>query len=190
MHANTGRGQMILYVRTEGQTTAIAARVRDEVWKADSTVPQFEVRTLAEEIDAVVVRERLLATLSTGFGLLALLLTAIGLHGVLTFLVVQRVRELAIRMALGAPRLGVVGMVVREAAMVVGAGTLIAVPFGLAINRAASRWLSELLYGLTPDDALTLAGASVVLILVGVLAASLPAKRASDVDPMVALRAE
>jgi putative ABC transport system permease protein len=190
MHANTGRGQMILYVRTEGETTAIAARVRDEVWKADSTVPQFEVRTLAEEIDAVVVRERLLATLSTGFGLLALLLTAIGLHGVLSFLVVQRVRELAIRIALGAPRLGVVGMVVREAAMVVGAGALIAVPFGLAINRAASRWLSELLYGLTPDDALTLAGAAVVLIIVGVLAASLPAKRASAVDPMVALRAE
>jgi ABC-type antimicrobial peptide transport system permease subunit len=145
---------------------------------------------LAEEIDAVVVRERLLATLSAGFGLLALILTAIGLHGVLSFLVVQRLRERAIRVALGAPRFGVVGMVVREAAVVVGAGALIAVPFGLVISRLSSRWLSELLYGLTPDDALTLAGASLLLILVGVLAAALPAKRASDVDPMVALRAE
>jgi predicted permease len=190
LRANTGRGQMILYVRTDGDTAALASRVRDEIWKSDRTVPQYEVRTLAEEIDAVVVRERLLATLSAGFGLLALILTAIGLHGVLSFLVVQRLRELAIRVALGAPRFGVVGMVVREAAVVVGAGALIAVPFGLVISRLSSRWLSELLYGLTPDDALTLAGASLLLILVGVLAAALPAKRASDVDPMVALRAE
>jgi putative ABC transport system permease protein len=92
--------------------------------------------------------------------------------------------------SLGAPRFGVVGLVVREAAVVVGAGALIAVPFGLVISRLSSRWLSELLYGLTPDDALTLASASAVLILVGVLAAALPAKRASDVDPMVVLRAE
>jgi putative ABC transport system permease protein len=190
LQANTGRGQMILYVRTDGETAAIAARVRDEVWKADSTVPQFEVRTLAEEIDAVVVRERLLATLSTSFGVLGLILTAIGLHGVLSFLVVQRVRELAIRIALGAPRVGVVAMVVREAAVVVSAGALVAVPLGLAITRLSSRWLSELLYGLTPDDGLTLAGASLALVVVGAIAASLPARRASAVDPMVALRAE
>jgi predicted permease len=190
LQANTGRGQMILYVRTTGDSAAIAARVRDEVWKADSTVPQYEIRTLAEEIDAVVVRERLLATLSTGFGVLALILTAVGLHGVLSFLVVQRVRELAIRVALGAPRLGVVGMVMREAALVVGAGALIAAPLGLAVNRLSSRWLSEVLYGLTAHDALTLAGASLALVVVGVLAALLPAKRAAEVDPMAALRAE
>jgi len=104
--------------------------------------------------------------------------------------VVQRVRELAIRIALGAPRVGVVAMVVREAAVVVGAGALVAVPLGLAITRLSSRWLSELLYGLTPDDGLTLAGAALALVVVGAIAASLPARRASAVDPMVALRAE
>jgi ABC-type antimicrobial peptide transport system permease subunit len=160
------------------------------VWKVDSSVPQYEVRTLAEEVDGVVVRERLLASVSTSFSALALLLTAIGIHGLLSFLVVQRVREVAIRVALGARRLGVVGMVAREAAVLVGAGACVAVPLTMALGRLSSRWLSDVLFGLTPTDLVTLAGATTILIVVGVLAAALPAKRASDVDPIVALRAE
>lgn len=190
LQANTGRGQMILYVRCDGDSQALVARVREEVWKADSSVPQYEVRTLAEEVDAVVVRERLLATVSTAFSILALILTAIGIHGLLSFLIVQRVREFAIRIALGARRVGVVRMVAREAAMLVGAGALVAVPLALAVERLASRWLSEVLFGLTPTDVVTLAGATAILIIVGVLAAAVPAKRASGVDPMVVLRAE
>src|SRR5215510_13044839 len=173
---------MILYVRSDGDSQALVARVRDEVWKADSSVPQYEVRTLAEEIDAVVVRERLLATVSTAFSALALVLTAIGIHGLLSFLVVQRVREFAIRVALGARRVGVIRMVARDAAMLVVAGALLAMPMTIAIGWLSSRWLSEVLFGLTPTDAVTFAGATTVLIIVGVLAASLPAKRASDVD--------
>jgi len=190
LQANTGRGQMILYVRSDGDSQALVARVREEVWQADSSVPQYEVRTLAEEVDAVVVRERLLATVSAAFSILALILTAIGIHGLLSFLIVQRVREFAIRIALGAQRVGVVGMVAREAGMLVVAGALVAVPLGFAVEHLASRWLSEVLFGLTPTDVVTLVGATAVLIIVGVLAAAVPAKRASDVDPMVALRAE
>jgi ABC-type antimicrobial peptide transport system permease subunit len=181
---------MILYVRTDADASTLAARVREEVWKTDRTVPQYEVRTLAEEVDAVVVGERLLATVSTSFSMLALLLTAIGLHGLLSFLVVQRVRELAIRMALGARRAGVVRMVAREALVLVSVGVVVAIPLAIAVGRLSSRWLADVLFGLTPTDGLTLAVATTVLLIVGALAAWLPARRASSVDPMIALRSE
>jgi len=188
--SNTGRGQMILYVRLDGDPRAIVPAVRDAIWQADNSVPQYEVRTLAEEVNGVVVRERLLATVSMAFSLLALLLTAIGLHGLLSYLVVQRKRELAIRVALGARRAGVVAMVAREAVVLVGVGTALAVPLMMALARVSTHWLSDVLFGLTVNDGATLAAAIAVLITVGAAAASLPAKRASDVDPMVALRAE
>jgi predicted permease len=188
--SNTGRGQMILYVRLDGDPRSIVPAVRDAIWEADSSVPQYEVRTLAEEVDGVVVRERLLATVSTAFSLLALLLTAIGLHGLLTYLVLQRRRELAIRVALGARRAGVIALVAREAVVLVGLGAVVAVPLMLAVARISLNFLSDVLFGLTVDDGATLAAAISVLVLVGGVAASLPAKRASDVDPIVALRAE
>jgi ABC-type antimicrobial peptide transport system permease subunit len=134
------------------------------------------------------MKERLLATVSASFAVMALLLTAIGLHGLLSFLVVQRIRELAIRFALGAQRAEVIRMVAREAFTLVGAGAVIALPLTLAVGRLSSRWLSDVLYGLTPSDVPTLAAATFVLLIVGVVAASLPARRASIVDPMVALK--
>jgi predicted permease len=188
--SNTGRGQMILYVRLDGDARAIAPAVRDAIWEADNSVPQYEVRTLAEEVDAVVVRERLLATVSTAFSLLALCLTAIGLHGLLSYLVLQRKRELAIRVALGARRAGVIALVAREAVVLIGLGAIAAVPLMLALARVSVAFVSDVLFGLTANDGLTLAAAISALILVGGVAASLPAKRASSVDPMVALRAE
>jgi predicted permease len=190
VQSNTGRGQMILYVRLDGDARAIVPAVRDAIWEADNSVPQYEIRTLSEEVDGVVVRERLLATVSAAFGLLALLLTAIGLHGLLSYLVLQRKRELAIRVALGAHRTGVIALVAREAIVLVGLGAVIAVPLMLAVARLSSPFLSEVLFGLTASDAVTLSAAVFVLVLVGGAAASLPAKRASDVDPMMVLRAE
>jgi predicted permease len=190
LQSNTGRGQMILYVRLDGDARAIVPAVRDAIWEADNSVPQYEVRTLAEEVDAVVVRERLLATVSTAFGLLALCLTAVGLHGLLSYLILQRKRELAIRVALGARRAGVMALVAREAVALVGLGAVVAVPLMVTAARLSSPWLSDVLFGLTANDAATIVAAVVVLIGVGGLAASLPAKRASDVDPMAALRAE
>jgi predicted permease len=188
--SNTGRGQMILYVRVDGDASAIVPAVRDAIWQADDSVPLYEVRTLAEEVDGVITRERLLATVSTAFSLLALLLTAIGLHGLLSYLVLQRKRELAIRVALGARGTGVMALVAREAIVLVGLGAAIAVPLVLAVARVSSRFLSDVLFGLTANDAATLSAAIAVLVLVAGVAASLPAKRASDVDPMMVLRAE
>ena len=181
---------MILYVRLDGDPRAIVPTVRDAIWEADNSVPQYEVRTLAEEVDGVVVQERLLATVSSAFSLLALLLTAIGLHGLLSYLVLQRKRELAIRVALGARQAGVIALVAREAVLLVGLGAVVAVPLMLALARVSSPFLSDVLFGLTVNDGATLVAAISVLVLVGGLAASLPAKRASDVDPMMALRAE
>ena len=188
LHANTGRGQMILYVRTTGDPGSLIARVREEVWKTDRTVPQYEVRTLADEVDGVVMKERLLATVSASFAVIALLLTAIGLHGLLSFVVVQRTRELAIRFALGAQRAEVMGLVAREAIVLVGGGALIALPLAIAAARVSSTWLSDVLFELTPTDAASFAAAAAVLVVVGVCAASLPTRRASRVDPMVALK--
>lgn len=188
--SNTGRGQMILYVRLDGDPRAIVPAVRDAIWEADNSVPQYEVRTLAEEVDGVVVRERLLATVSMAFSLLALLLTAIGLHGLLSYLVLQRKRELAIRVALGARRSGVIALVAREAVVLVGLGAIAAVPLMLVFARVSVQFLSDVLFGLTVDDGVTFAAAISALILVGGVAASLAATRASSVDPMVALRAE
>jgi predicted permease len=190
MSANTGRGQMILYVRVSGAIDAIAQRVRDEVWTTDRSVPQFEVRTLADEVDAALVQERLLATVSGFFGALTLVLTAIGLHGLLAFLVVQRTRELAIRMALGAQRRAVVWLVTREALVLVAIGALVAVPAALAAGRIFSTFLQGVLFGLTPNDPMNVLAAVGVIAAVGALAASLPARRASGVDPMSGLRSE
>jgi ABC-type antimicrobial peptide transport system permease subunit len=191
MHANAGRGQMIFYVRVDGDVRAVAGRVREEVWRADSTVPQYDVRTLAQEVDAVVFRERLLATVSTFFGAPALILTAIGLHGLLAFLVVQRKRELAIRMALGAERRRAIGLVARETLILVGGGAAIAVvPSAWMLRRISSSWLEDVLFAPSPIDGLTMVSAILALAAVGVLAASIPARRAATVDPTVALRAE
>jgi len=188
MHANTGRGQMILYVRTDGDPASLVARVREEVWNTDRTVPQYDVRTLAEEVNGVMMNERLLATVSSSFAGIALLLTAIGLHGLLSFLVVQRIRELAIRFALGAQRAEVMGLVAREAAILVGSGAVVALPLAIVLGRMTSRWLAEVLFEMKPTDVASFAVAAMVLVVVGVLAAAVPAKHASTVDPIAALK--
>jgi putative ABC transport system permease protein len=109
---------------------------------------------------------------------------------VLSYLVLQRKRELAIRVALGARRAGVVSLVAQEAMALVGLGAVIAMPLMLAVSRLSSQFLSDVLFGLTATDAAMLAVAISVLVLVAGVAASLPAKRASMVDPMRALRTE
>jgi predicted permease len=188
--ANTGRGQMILHVRTSLDPNLIAARVREEVWKADPAVPQFDVHTLAEEVDAVLIQERLTASLSTVLGGLALLLASVGLYGLLSFAVVQRTGEVGIRMALGAIRGDVMWMILREALTVVLAGIGIGLPVAVVLARAAAGRLPGLFFGLAANDPFTIGAAAALLGLVGVIAAYVPARRASRVDPMVALRNE
>ena len=144
------------------------------------------VRTLAEQVNASLTQERLLATLSGFFGALALLLAGIGLYGVTSYGVNRRRTEIGIRMALGAEPGGVVRMVLLQVAMLVGAGVLTG---GLA-SLWATRYAGSLLYGLQPRDPVTLATSAAVLMAVGAVAGWLPARRAARIDPARVLRDE
>jgi len=190
LQTGTGRGQMVLYVRTAGNPNLLLPRIRAEVWRVDPTLPQFEIHTLAQEMDAALIRERLIATLSSLFGAVALLLACVGLYGLLAFAVAQRTGELGIRMALGATRRDVLWMVLRDALALALAGVAIGVPAAVAAGRLASSEISGLLFGLKITDPATIAAAAALLVLVAAMAAYLPARRASRVDPMVALRNE
>jgi ABC-type antimicrobial peptide transport system permease subunit len=139
---------------------------------------------------AALVQQRLIALLSSLFGGLALLLACVGLYGLLAFAMVQRTGEMGVRMALGARRTDVVWLVVREAWLLVGIGILVGVPAALAVARIASSQISGLLFGLEATDPMIIGAATSALIAVATFAAYLPARRASCVDPMVALRAE
>jgi putative ABC transport system permease protein len=182
--ANTGRGQMTLIVRTADASAPVAVAMQREVRALDPAMPMFEVETLEAQLDASLVQERLVATLSSTFGLLALLLACIGLYGVMAYDVARRSHEIGIRMALGASVRQVVLMVLGETLWLVGIGVVI----GLGATWAATRWVKSLLFGLQPHDPLTIAWAVLVLLAVAVVAGSVPARRASHVDPMVALR--
>ena len=186
----TGRGQMVLHVRVAGDSGAVLPRIREEVLRVDPTLPAFEVHTLAQEMDAALVQERLIAMLSSLFGVLALLLASVGLYGLLAFGVVQRTGEMGIRMALGAGRDDVVWMILKEALLLVLAGVVVGVPVALGVTRLAGSQISGLLFGVKATDPITIGTAALVLIPVASIAAYLPARRASRVDPMVALRSE
>ena len=127
-----------------------------------------------------------MATLSGFFGFLAALLATVGLYGVISYMVVRRTSEIGIRMALGADRAGIIAMILREAGALLGAGILI----GVMLSVASARTAKSLLYGLTSYDPITLIAAVLLLAIVTVAASSLPARRASHLDPMVALREE
>jgi ABC-type antimicrobial peptide transport system permease subunit len=146
----------------------------------------IEVRPLTAQVGATLVRERLMATLAGGFGALALVLSCIGLYGLLAYTVAQRTKEIGIRMALGAQGGRVVALVIGRAAKLVAFGLAL----GLPATWAATRWIESMLFGLTPTDPLVLLGSMVLLAGAAQLAAYLPARRASRVDPLVALRCE
>ncbi len=149
-------------------------------------VPIGNETTFEQLIDQSLIQERLMATLSGFFGALALLLAAIGLYGVLAYAVRRRTSEIGIRMALGADRTSVLWMVLRETVGLVLCGIAVGLPLALA----ATRLIGKFLFGLTPADPLTLAIAVVTLLATAAMAGFLPARRASSIDPMVALRYE
>jgi predicted permease len=146
----------------------------------------IDVRLLSRQVEATMVQERMMATLASGFGILALTLTCVGLYGLLAYGVAQRTREIGIRMALGAQGNRVVVMVLRSGARLV----IIGIALGLPGAWVASRSLGSMLFGLTPTDPATTGGAIIALAAAAQLAAYLPARRASRVDPLVALRYE
>jgi hypothetical protein len=190
LQTQTGRGQMTLHVRATRDDGAIALRVREEVQRIDPTMPLLPLETLAAELDAALSRERLVAMLSTLFSVLALVLAAIGLYGLMAFSVVRRTNEMGIRMALGAARARVVRLVMGEALLLVGAGLAVGVPAAFIAGRLAASRISGLLFGLRTTDPVTMALAVTVLVVAAASAAYLPAARAARVDPLVALRSE
>lgn len=164
------------------ETTAVLGAIK----AIDSRLPVLNIKTLNEQVDDSLVQERLVASLSSLFGLLALTLAAVGLFGLMTYVINRRAGEIGIRMALGATRGQIAAMVLRETLLLVFTGLVVGIP--LAIG--ASRLITNQLYGLKPDDPVTILIASLVMTSIAVLAGYLPARRASRVDPMVALRCE
>jgi len=183
--ARTGRGQMTLHVRSIGNPAGVALAVRREVQRISKDIPMFEVQTMTAQVDDSLTQERLIATLSGFFGGLALLLASIGLYGTMSYTVSRRTSELGIRMALGAQRATVIWLVLRESLRLI-----IGIIAGLPVALLSMRLLSSLLFGLKPADAATIGLAVVVMTAVAVTAGYIPARRASLVDPIVALRYE
>src|SRR5262245_16478167 len=183
-------GQANVAVRVNGDALALAPAVRQAVHDVDPNLPLFEVKSQAEQAEESVAQEATFARLSTVLGSIALLLAAIGLYGTMSYAVVRRTAEIGVRMALGARRPAVVGLVLREAAAMAALGVAIGIPAALAASRLSHRVLNDLLFGLGPNDPRALLTAAAILVLVVMLAGYLPARRASRVDPIVALRCE
>jgi ABC-type antimicrobial peptide transport system permease subunit len=177
---------MRLVVLTEGAPLALAARVREEVHALDKDLPVSNVRDMEAVVGEAVAQPRFYMLLVGVFAGVALLLAALGIYGVVTHAVTQRTRELGIRMALGADRQQVVGLVLGQYLRLTGAGLVLGV--GLAF--AASRLLGSMLYGVERADPLTYAGGVAVLGGVAMVASLLPAFRATRIDPIIALRHE
>jgi putative ABC transport system permease protein len=177
---------MDLVVRTAGDAAPVMAAVREKVRAIDPLLPLANVRPMREWVDTGAAQPRLNALLLGLFAGVSLLVAAIGTYGVLAYSVSQRTKELGLRMALGADRGGVLRLIVREGMTVGLAGIAIGVLIALALSRA----LSALVFGVSVSDPWTYGGVSVVLVVVALASCSLPAIRASRVDPMTALRLE
>ncbi|MEO8130174.1 MAG: ABC transporter permease, partial [Bryobacteraceae bacterium] len=183
---NWGKGQAAFYVRTTmGPSNAYGA-LRNAVRELDPSLPVYEMTTLAGQLDNTLLTERLIALLSAGFGFLATLLAAIGLYGVMAFVVARRTKELGIRIALGAQRSSVIWLVMREVLMLLGIGLAVGVPAAIALGR----YVAAQLYGITANDPWIAGTTIAVLVTVASLAGFVPAHRASRIDPILALRFE
>ncbi len=174
-----------VFLRSSSPPSIVFPALRTKLNEVNPEI-RSDFRVFRKDIENRLVRERMMALLSGFFGALAGLLTMIGLYGVISYIVVIRRNEIGVRMALGASRGNIVGMVLRQTVVLLALGTVL----GVALALAATRGAGSLLFGLQPNDPLSLIGASVLLIAVALIASFLPAQRASQVDPMVALRYE
>ena len=181
-----GNQGQLLVVRAAGPPDTVISSIRNEIRAVDKNLIISSIKTVPQLIDQSLILEALLAKLSSFFGVLALLLASIGLYGVMAYAVVRRTKEIGIRMALGAQPASVRWMVLRDTLRLVIAGVVIGVPTALA----ATRFISGLLYGLTPTDPISVIMAVIILIGSAILAGFLPARTASRVDPLVALKYE
>jgi putative ABC transport system permease protein len=175
-----------IVMRTSGEPTSVMTSARAALREIDPYLPMFDVKTMDKVVAESVARPRFYMLLLTSFAAVALVLSAVGIYGVIAYLVTMRTRELGIRIALGASNGDVLRLVLREGVVVATVGLAI----GTAGALALSRLLSSLLFGVRPNDPLTFLVVAVTLALVALLASFIPARRAARLDPLVAIRAE
>ena len=181
-----GAGGRVLCIRSTGRAESLIGAIRREIANIDPAIPVLQALTLEDQFDNTISQERTVTTLCGFFGMVAVLLAAIGLYGVMAHAVTRRYREIGIRMALGAQRSAVLWLVLGETAWMIGIGAVIGLPAAFGLTRLVQSFL----YGLTPQDPASIALATVGLIAVTGLAGYIPARRATRVDPMIALRYE
>ncbi|MGA2096626.1 MAG: ABC transporter permease [Candidatus Acidiferrum sp.] len=180
------KGGVHFALRTAMDPLSLTPSARKVVSELNNNLPLFDVKTQTERIERLLLNERMLARLASLFGLLALLLACIGIYGLLAYEVARRTREIGIRAALGAQRFDVLKLVGKQGLALVIAGALLGIAGAVGVTRP----LQSLLFGVQPTDPLTLLAVSVLLLVVGLAACYIPARRATKVDPMVALRYE
>lgn len=180
------RRQVRIALRTSRAPLSLAQAVRKTVARIDKSVPVFQIQTLAQELYNSVAERRFNLALLAIFAATALLLAIIGISGAIAYLVAQRTTEIGIRMALGAPRLSILRMVVREGMRIV----LIGIAIGLFSAASLTRVMANMLYGVTPGDSATFLSVAAIITFTALLACMGPALRAALVDPMVSVRNE
>ena len=175
-----------LVVRTAGNPADLAPAVKQTVWSVDRNLPVSDVLTMDRVVADATAQPRFEMLLLGVFAVIALVLAAVGIYGVISYSVSRRTREIGIRIALGASRIDVLRMVVRQAVVQALAGAVV----GLAGALLVSRLMAKMLYGVQPTDPVTFGGVAIVLALVALLASCVPARRATRIEPMIALRNE
>lgn len=176
----------MIYVHTSPPPGTVEGAIRQTIHQLDSTLVVDGLRTMDAQVERSASDERALAFLAIGFAGLALILAAVGLYGVLAYSAEQRTREIGVRLALGSPRSVIILLIVREMALIAAVATAVALPSLVALGRL----FRSQLFGVNTFDPVTLCGAVLLTILMLLLAAALPARRAAGVEPMQALRTE
>src|SRR5271170_4832083 len=178
--------ELFLYLRTTTAPEQTFAQVRQAMKQIDAGLAVDRLRTMDDQIDTTLSNERMIELLAISFGLLATVLAGVGLYGVLAYSTAQRTREIGIRIALGSSRLRVSRLVLTDVLRLAGIGIVLAIPCSVLLGRL----LRSQLFGVSSADPLTLAGVVLLIAVVAVIAAIVPARRASSVDPTTALRTE
>jgi ABC-type antimicrobial peptide transport system permease subunit len=181
-----GTTRLTFEIRTAEAPGSIIPAVRQQVHQIDDNLPLVDIKTLTEQIDQSLMSERLLTTLSSLFASLALALACVGLYGTLAYAVSQRTNEIGIRMALGARRSNVLSLILWEGSKL----ALIGVVLGAGMALGLTRFMRTLLFDVSPTDAVTFAGAGLLLTIVALTACTIPAYSAASIDPVRALRSE